>query len=154
MADGNNEESLLDVDIEEAVKQQLENLDKTPEELEQAELANAEQNHGADPMVAAANLYGLYMPKFKQGIKSLSSRGRARLLKALIEYPLNEQEYKHSSQLEKELMAIGHAVLEAKFLMILHTYNESDAIAEALDPTVELTEEQKQEIIEEQVSNS
>ena len=102
-----------------------------------------------DPINAAANMYGLYMPKFKQGVDMLSSKALRRLLKALIEYPLEETKYQHSTPLEKQLMAIGHAVLEAKFLMILQTYNtHMDKLEEALDPNKEadLTEEEKQEL--------
>lgn len=102
-----------------------------------------------DPTQAAAMMYGLYAPKFLQGVKMLSSRGRTRVLKALIEYPLNEKEYKHSSQLEKEMMSIGHAVLEAKFLMILSTmYNNIEELQDAADPSIpaDLTDEEKAEL--------
>lgn len=118
-----------------------------PHEAEQEALAQAEQAP-TDPFAAAATMYGLYMPKFLQGVKRLSSRGRTRVLKALVEYPLQEKDYIHSSQLEKEMMAVGNAVLEAKFLMILSTYNNDPRLQKAMDPNAELTEEEVQEILD------
>lgn len=117
----------------------------TAEDIEQRlmEEANAKVQ---DPVGTAAMLYGLYLPKFKEGISQLSSRARARVLNALIEYPLNEKKYAHRSALEKELMAVGHAVLEAKFLMIMATYNSSmEELIEAAK-TEDLTEEQMEEL--------
>ena len=116
-------------------------------EIEQESLAQAEEAT-QDPIAMAASMYGLYMPKFKQGIKQLSSRARARVLMALIEYPLEEKKYVHSTQFEKEMMAIGNAVLEAKFLMILSTYNTSPELESALDPSVELTEDEVASILD------
>lgn len=102
-----------------------------------------------DPTEAASMMYGLYAPKFLQGVKMLSSRGRTRVLKALIEYPLNEKDYEHSSDLEREMMSIGHAVLEAKFLMILSTmYANMDELVDAANPDIpaDLTDEEKEEL--------
>ena len=115
-------------------------------EIEEKLIANKSYT---DPLNAAANMYGLYMPKFKQGVDMLSSKALRRLIKALIEYPLEEAKYNHSTPLEKQLMSIGHAVLEAKFLMILETYNNHmSELQEALDPNTEavLTDEEKQEL--------
>jgi len=119
-----------------------------PVEVEKESLKTAEQA-AQDPIGHAMTMYGLYMPKFKQGVKKLSSRARARLLMALIEYPLNEIKYQHSTQHEKEMMAIGDAVLQAKFLMILHTMHNSEKLEKALDQNQELTEEEVASILEE-----
>lgn len=102
-----------------------------------------------DPVKAASTMYGLYMPKFKQGVGMLSTNALRRLINALIEYPLQEKKYAHSTPLEKQLMSVGHAVLEAKFLMILHTYTANmDALEEAANPDIEpnLTDEEKAEL--------
>lgn len=127
-----------------------EEIKQNPEEMEKMLVEEAErQAQIKDPVESAATMYGLYAPKFLQGIKRLSSRQRSRLLKALIEYPLNEKKYNHTSQLEKEMMAIGHAVLEAKFLMILATfYNNIDQLTDAANPNIEvdLTDEEKEEL--------
>lgn len=117
----------------------------------EAKLLEEQQNesHVQDPTEIASQMYGLYSVKFLQGVKMLSSRGRTRVLRALIEYPLNEKKYEHSSQLEKEMMSIGHAVLEAKFLMILSTmYSGMDELENAADPNVpvDLTDEEKEEL--------
>jgi len=117
-----------------------------PEEVEKESLAQAEQAV-QDPIAMAATMYGLYMPKFKQGIKQLSSRARARVLMALIEYPLEDRKYVHSTSFEKQMMAIGNAVLEAKFLMILSTYHTAPELQRALDPNSELTEEEVAEVL-------
>lgn len=124
--------------------------DKTVEEVEKEVLEESEQQeYIKDPVDAAATMYGLYAPKFLQGVKKLSSRQRTRVLKALIEYPLNEKKYQHSSQLEKEMMSIGHAVLEAKFLMIMATmYQHMPDLENAADPNIpaDLTPEEIEEL--------
>lgn len=136
------------------VKEEFDNINDeikaNPEKMEEILLKEAEhQAKTKDPIESAATMYGLYAPKFLQGVKRLSSRQRSRVLKALIEYPLNEKKYAHTTQLEKEMMAIGHAVLEAKFLMILATfYNHIDVLSDAANPDkpVDLTEEEKEEL--------
>lgn len=131
-----------------AVDKSAEGVEFNPEEIEKEALEQAEKA-ADDPIAQAATLYGLYMPKFKQGVKKLSSRARARLLMALVEYPLNERQYKHTSKEERELMAIGSAVLEAKFLMILATMHQSPELNKAMDPNVGLTEDEVRDILKE-----
>ena len=118
---------------------------KSADDIEKHLLEQA-QAKVQDPIEAAAMMYGLYMPKFKQGLKTLGSRARIRVMNALIEYPLNERKYNHVTLLEKELMAIGHAVLEAKFVMIMATYNQNlDKLIKAADPDTDpdLTDDEK-----------
>jgi len=132
------------------LKSKEEELGIDTSEIE-AKLIEEQQNESiaSDPTEVAATMFGLYAPKFLQGVKMLSSRGRSRVLRALIEYPLNEKKYAHSSALEKEMMAIGHACLEAKFLMILSTmYNGIDELEDAANPDipVNLTDEEKEDL--------
>ena len=112
-------------------------------------LIEEQENDVKDPVEGAAMMYGLYAPKFLQGVKKLSSRGRTRVMKALIEYPLNQKAYNHSSLFEKQMMDIGHAVLEAKFLMIMATmYNNIDSLMDAADPNIpaDLSEEEEEKL--------
>ena len=118
--------------------------------IEEELLAKAEAN-AEDPMQQASAMFGLYMPKFKQGVDKLSSRAKSRVLKALIEYPLNEKAYQHSSHHEKEMVAIGDAVLQAKFLMVLTTMHSSPELDKAMDPNIDLTDEEVAGILEDSV---
>ena len=107
--------------------------------------ANAAEN----PADAALFLYNMFLPQFKAKAKKLSSRARARVLNALIEYPLNPKAYVHNTHEEKELMAIGHSLLEAKFILTLTQLNANlDQLVEAADPEVEpdLSEEEKEHL--------
>lgn len=124
-----------------------EELVETNKEVEELLLEQANQRT-QDPVETAAMMYGMYLPHFKRGLKQLSSRARSRVMNALVEYPLNEKKYSHRDGLEKELMAIGHAVLEAKFLMILATYNNGlEELANAANPEVSpLDIEDKEEL--------
>lgn len=101
-----------------------------------------------DPVEVSARMYSTYAPKFLEGVKGLSSRGRARVLRALVEYPLNEKAYKHTSQLEKDMMDLGHACLEAKFLMILSTMFGSQELDDAANPDIpaDLTDQEKEDL--------
>lgn len=70
----------------------------------------------------AAGMFSLYTPKFKQAVDTLSSRQLRRLLKMLVEYPLNERDYQPKNDIEKNAFLIGNKLLEAKFMMILTTH--------------------------------
>lgn len=118
---------------------------KSMDQLEN-ELVKEAQERSLDPVAAAATGYGLYAVKFKQGVDMLSARGSKRLLKALIDDKLGSKKY-NLQGIEKTLLEIGNFAMECKFLMEMHTYNENaEELAQAADPNVELTEEQKEEI--------
>lgn len=102
-----------------------------------------------DPAGAALFLYNTYLPRFKLKAKGLSSRARARVLNALIEYPLNEKAYVHNTAEERELMAIGHSLLEAKFILIMSQLTGNlDQLVDAADPDIEpeLSEQEKEHL--------
>lgn len=131
-----------------AVQEEMKNI--TPQEVEQAMIAKA-MNQAIDPLEVASMLYGLYLPKFKMGMRRLSSRARMRVLNYLVEYPLNEGNIKPKDKLESELIAMGHAVLESKFMMILSTMNEGlGDLFNAADPSKDpdLTEEERKALEE------
>ncbi|NDD84121.1 hypothetical protein EBZ38_07585 [bacterium] len=71
----------------------------------------------------AANMFGLYTPRFEQLIKNLSTGQLRRLLNALVQYPLNDKIFvDDSSQYLKEAFSMGQGLLEAKWLMIFNSY--------------------------------
>ena len=81
-----------------------------------------EKNLSDDPVEMAATLLYLYTPKFQQAVMKLSSNALRRVLMKLVSYPLNEKAYKATSQLEQDAFNVGDRLLEAKFLMIMNTY--------------------------------
>lgn len=108
---------------------------KSPQELEQELLQKELQPSGQaeeDPAAIAAGLFGIYLPRFLALVWKLSSKGRARVLCALIESPLNDAPYNFSSKEEKECFLVGEALLQAKFMLVQASFMEnSSALAEA-----------------------
>lgn len=108
-----------------------------------------------DAQETAARLFALLIPRYNEGVDKLSSRAKTRALKALAGYPLVRTSYNHMTQDEKDLVAIGGAINEAKFVLIMGEFNErldgmiqkaaQDCLTEkekaASVPTVETTEE-------------
>lgn len=78
------------------------------------------------PFEAAATLFGLYAPKFEQHIKELSTGELRRVLNALVQYPLNEKEFVNDSQRLRTAFALGQALLEAKWMMIMQTVMDQE----------------------------
>ena len=122
---------------------------KTPQELEK-ELINKELSPSGqaeeDPAAIAAGMFGIYLPRFLSLVWKLSSKGRARVLCALIESPLNEKPYNFYTKEEKECFAVGEALLQAKFMLVQASFMEhSEELANAINPSVEVTEETKGE---------
>lgn len=98
---------------------------KKDQELEKVEESSTVEGPGTLANNAediAAGMFSLYLPKFKQAVETLSSRQLRRLLKMLVEYPLNEREYQPKNQVEKNAFLVGNKLLEAKFMMILTTH--------------------------------
>lgn len=98
-----------------------------------------------DPAEVATMLLGVYTPRFKGLVSKLSNRQLKRLVSSLVEYPL--EEYQHNDKIEKEAFYIGCGLLDAKFALIQHTYNENrekimaDAKAAADSATMEFSRE-------------
>lgn len=89
------------------------------------EMLNAAENRAVDPGETAAMIFTMYKPEVSKRLSMLSSKQMRRLLKNLIEYPLNEKEMKTFSKLENEFFMLSSAMLEAKFIMMQQTYLES-----------------------------
>lgn len=115
--------------------------EKSVEQFEKELLEQAEKNQ-QDPVNLAATLFTIYLPRFQNLVGTLSSRALRRVLCALIEVPLNQSEFNHSTQQEKDCFAIGDRLLQAKWIMIqqafmdnskeLHQATSSDVATEEL----------------------
>lgn len=92
--------------------------------IEQEMLAAA-QNRAVDPAESAAMVFHMYKPEMLKRLQMLSSKQMRRLLRKLVEYPLNEAEMKGFSRLENEYFLLADAMLQSKFIMMQQTYMES-----------------------------
>lgn len=112
----------------------------TPEQVTPPEVTG--EQLVAKTLDDCAKLLDLYIPQFMGGIKSLSNNKLKRLLKNLVIYPLNEQDYKPKDE-EGTLFLIGSRILEAKHTLITYTMlskgiersNKEEATAEVVAPT-------------------
>lgn len=89
------------------------------------DMIKAAENRAVDPAETAAMVFTMYKPEVSKRLSMLSSKQMRRLLKNLIEYPLNEKEMKTFSKLENEFFMLASAMLESKFIMMQQTYMES-----------------------------
>ena len=78
----------------------------------------------AGPEEVAAQLFFLYQPKFKMLVQRLPLKALRRVINALMEYPIQQIDYKHQSEGEKNAFLIGDRLLEAKYLMIIHAMHD------------------------------
>jgi hypothetical protein len=101
------------------------------------EMLNAAENRAVDPAETAAMIFTMYKPEVSKRLSMLSSKQMRRLLKNLIEYPLNEKEMKTFSKLENEFFMLASSMLEAKFIMMQQTYMESaEQLVQAQDELI------------------
>jgi len=117
-----------------------------PKEIEKQMIAAAEARAN-DIEGMALSTYRQLHPRFMQGIHMLSSKGRVRLLKALVDYPVNPGKYL-LNDLEKEVLEVGSMLIESKFILVMNTYAEhvEELVEAAEGEEVDLTEEEKQEL--------
>jgi hypothetical protein len=92
-------------------------------QLEQEMIKQAEATQTPPEEVAAA-MFNLYLPRFQMMVNKLSNKSLRRVLKALIEYPLVEEGFKFSGELEKETFLVAENLILAKVMMINHTLME------------------------------
>lgn len=95
------------------------------QKLEQ-EMITQEQFNQTPPEEVAATMFNLYLPRFQMLVGKLSNKSLRRVLKALVEYPLVEEEYKLSEQ-EKDVFLVAENLILAKVMMINHTLMEHEA---------------------------
>lgn len=130
---------------ESAVSEKQLNFD--PKEVE-AQLVKIAHERAEDPVETAASTYRVYLPFFDANLKKLSVRGMRRLVNFLVKYPLEQDDIKAASPFEREMMELTNTLVQAKFVMILGTYNQhAEELYEAA--TTPLTEEQEAEIAKE-----
>lgn len=84
----------------------------------------AKRQKAAQPDEVAAMLIKLYTSKFNNLIDQLSSRQLRRVMKSLNSYPV-EKDYIHNNPIEKEAVAIGRNIQDAKMVLIFDTYKDS-----------------------------
>lgn len=122
-------------------------LNFDPKQVE-AELVKIAQERADDPVETAASTYRVYLPFFDANLKKLSVRGMRRLVNFLVKYPLEQDDIKAASPFEREMMELVNTLVQAKFVMILGTYNEhAEQLYEAANTP--LTAEQEAEIAKE-----
>lgn len=142
------DETNLDIDtgVEEEVDPRgKEILGFDPVEVEQEMLRQA-QERADDPIEAASAAYSMYVPHFKRLLPQLSTRGLRRCLNFLVLYPLEQDAVKAASDEEKQFMHLVNSLVEAKFVMIMHSnFANAQALYDAQN--AELTEEQKAEAV-------
>jgi hypothetical protein len=94
-----------------------------PKQVEQDLLAETLQQmadaRADDPAEVYAQVFNTYLPRFNLIMNNLNAKGKVRVINFIMQYPFNEKAYKAVSKTEQEAMAIGHAILEAKYSMIM-----------------------------------
>lgn len=122
--------SKVEVTTEDAEK--IETLGLPPEqvvdpvELEKQLLEEERKRMQADPdpLEIASMMLTLYTPRFCAQIDQLSNRQLRRVIKSLVEFPIGRT-YKHTDKIEAECFGIGKNLMDAKYVLIAHTYNEN-----------------------------
>jgi len=70
-----------------------------------------------------AQFFKLYMQVFKNQIEGLNNKALKRIITRLVEFPLQEDEITWPFKEEKEIFAVGHRLLEAKYGMAQYVLN-------------------------------
>ena len=115
-----------------------------PKEIED-ELIRQANERAADPGESAAQAYSMYVPHFKRLMPKMSVRGLRRVINYMVLYPLEQDAIKNANELEKQFMQLVNSLVEAKFIMIMDTYNQhAQELYDAQNK--ELTTEQETDI--------
>ena len=75
-----------------------------------------------DPEAILARELAINLPQFKSMVDTLSSRQLKRVLKAIVEVPLNDVKYKATSEAEKFIFKCADTILQCKYSLMLRTY--------------------------------
>jgi len=106
-------------------KKELEELSEASQnssDVQKAMIEKAEA-HSQDTMAMASDAFDGLAPRALSYLPQLSKKQLIRLLAALYTYPLNPNDFNHRG-LEKEAFMVGNRLLEAKYVMIMHTHLE------------------------------
>jgi hypothetical protein len=98
-----------------------------PLEAEKALLKQKEQQaFNRSPEDVAAGLFSTYWPIFSDSLDIIGKKSLKRIIRFLIETPLNEKEYKFFDKKERQIVAIAERLLQAKWEMMLHTLMKAE----------------------------
>jgi hypothetical protein len=105
------------------MSESVENVQLDAKQVEQDLLAETLQQMATaradDPAEVYAQVFSTYLPRFNLLMNNLNAKGKVRVINFIMQYPFNEKAFKAVSKTEQEAMAIGHAILEAKYSMIM-----------------------------------
>jgi hypothetical protein len=122
-----------------------EGLKFDPKEVE-AQLVKMAQERSEDPVETASSAYRMYLPYFKAQLPKLSTRALRRLIEFCVMYPLEKSKPGSTTAVEREMMELTNTLIQAKFVMILATYNEhAEQLYNAANTP--LTEEEAAQVI-------
>lgn len=143
MSEQTNEQPTVEAAPEEKYSNALEGeIASKVDEMVQQNSAPGSVNNPEDVYAGVVYIYGA---RFKAGLRHLSNRQKDRLINALMQYPLNVGDYKATSQLEKDMLLIGDAVLQAKYAMIIqHLMSQEES---RINEQTEQQPQQRQEEI-------
>lgn len=129
------------------VKEAEQYIEINPAEVE-AQLVAEAQNRHMDPMEMASQMYGMYVPHYKNAVDKLSVRATRRILNFLVLYPFEQADVKAATEEEQQLMQLCNSLIEAKFVMTMAAYNENaQKVYEAQNTP--LTSEEEAEVVKE-----
>lgn len=109
------------------------------------ELPQRSESVSDHPEEVAATMFTLYLPRFQAAVDRLSNKALRRVMKALIEYPLVNEEYQFSSELEKDTFFVAERLILAKMMMIQHTLMNNTEFLQSVEQSDSLETETKLE---------
>ena len=131
--------------VEETTEQVYKNFD--PKEIEK-ELLEQAQQRADDPAESAATAYQMYVPHYKRLLPKMSTRSLRRILNFVVLYPFEQDSVKSANELEKQFMQLVNSLVEAKFVLIMDSFNKNaQQLLEAQSSP--LTTEEEADIISE-----
>lgn len=107
-----------------------------------------------EPEAILARELALNLPQFKNMVDTLSNRQLRRVLKAIVEVPLNDTKYKATSEAERFIFKCADTILQCKFALMLRTYSESIETLQAASEGKTLEEIQKETVEKEKSSDT
>ena len=102
-----------------------EEVEKFDAKAIEEEMIKIAENRAQDPGETAAMVYHMYRPEYIKRVTKLSSRAKSRLLAMLVQYPLNGDNVKFSSELEKETYFFADSMIQAKFVLMMDSYKDA-----------------------------
>lgn len=131
--------------VVEAPVEEIQGLKFDPKEVE-AQLVKMAHERAEDPVETASGAYRIYLPYFKAQLPKLSTRALRRLVEFCVLYPLEKDKHGATTAVEREMMELTNTLIQAKFVMILSTYNDhAQQLYDAANTP--LTEEEAAQVI-------